>query len=237
MTKEIFKQVKNFCCREIGRKEWEQMTTANKTLLLACRRYFNWAGAATLRQENHVNDPRCINYYNYPIACKPTVDSMINWWKASGLSQVQHLQQQQQRRQHVQQQQPQYMYHQQQPQYMHHQQQPQQPQPIPTPTRSTNKINAYKDVVRAINNVANLKSLYKDTIKSAFRVLSGTISTEIDLVCNTIFSIGKKTFPTDASSAASSSTGIRLDIAQILAKVVSDETCLKLICDDLEMLL
>ena len=88
MTKEIFKQMKNFCCREIGRKEWEQMTSANKTLLLACRRYFNWAGAATLRQENHVNDPRCINYYNYPIACKPTVDSMINWWKASGLSQV-----------------------------------------------------------------------------------------------------------------------------------------------------
>ena len=149
---------------------------------------------------------------------------------------IQHLQQQQQRRQHVQQQ-PQYMYHQQQPQYMHQQQQPQQPQPIPTPTRSTNEINAYKEVVRAINKVADLKSSYKDTIKSAFRVLSGTISTEIDLVCNTIFSIGKKTFPTDASSAASSSTGIRLDIAQILAKVVSDETCLKLICDDLEMLL
>ena len=96
MTKEIFKQVKNFCCREIGRKEWEQMTTANKTLLLACRRYFNWASAASLRQENH-NDPWRkskhplwgeINYFNYPTACKPTVDSMINWWKASGLSQV-----------------------------------------------------------------------------------------------------------------------------------------------------
>ena len=125
-------------------------------------------------------------------------------------------------------------------------------QPMPTPivggggepteerstTRSTNEIDAYKDVVRAINKVLNLKSLYGDTIKSTFRILSGTNSTEIDLVCDTIFSIGKKTFPMDALSASSSSTGIRFDIEQILlAKMVSDETCLKLICDDLEMLL
>ena len=91
-VKEKIKEIERFACDvDFDENEFQAMTTANKSLVLACRRYFNWASDVTLskvRQRKKSKRPRPRNYFNYSTASKPTVDNMINRWNASDLSQT-----------------------------------------------------------------------------------------------------------------------------------------------------
>ena len=92
-VKEKIKEIERFTCVNMGDDEFQAMTNANKSLVFACRRYFNWACDFTLskvrhRQRKKSKRPRPRNYLNYSTASKPTVEWMINRWNASDLSQT-----------------------------------------------------------------------------------------------------------------------------------------------------
>ena len=91
-TKALLDEIKAFCCNEMPEEEWRALTTPNKSLVLASRRFFNWVSIVYVsnddvrqRKSKRSSSP---NYKKYQDHAKPTVDNMINSWNASGLSQA-----------------------------------------------------------------------------------------------------------------------------------------------------
>ena len=82
------KEIEAFCCIEFTEEKWQDLTTPNKTLVLACRRFFNWVSIAHSARNDLIKRSSSPHYKKYQDHAKPTVDDMINSWNASGLSQA-----------------------------------------------------------------------------------------------------------------------------------------------------
>ena len=87
-TKALLDEIKAFCCNEMSEEEWRDLTYANKSLVLACRRFFNWVSIAHSARNDLIKRSSDPHYKKYQDHAKPTVDNMINSWNASGLSQA-----------------------------------------------------------------------------------------------------------------------------------------------------